>query len=84
MPEPPRKKDRPLAHYAYYSNMAIEMGLIIAIGVFGGIKLDKWLHLSPLFTIVCSLAGIGIALYVVLKDFIPSKKQHQDEKNRSH
>lgn len=84
MPAPLRKKNRPLAYYAYYSNMAVEMGLIIAIGVFGGIKLDKWLNISPLFTIVCSLAGIGIALYIALKDFIPSKKSQQDEKDRSH
>ena len=37
---------------AAYSGMAIQMGAIIALGTFGGVKLDQWLDLSPVFTII--------------------------------
>lgn len=56
--------------------MAIEMGVLIALGVFGGVKLDKWLDKSPLFTIVCSLLGVFIAMYLMIKDVI----RHTDSK----
>lgn len=77
-------KDKPLTNYAYYSNMALEMGVIIAAGVFGGVKLDKWLHTSPLFTLVCTLVAIAIALYVMLKDLLPNKKNNTDESKNTH
>jgi hypothetical protein len=47
------------------------MVAIILIGVFGGIKLDKWLSLKfPVFTVILSLLGTGIALYTGIKDFL--------------
>jgi len=48
---------------------------IILVGVFGGIKLDKWLKPSfPVFTVVLSFLSVIFALYYVLKDFIRMKK----------
>lgn len=80
MAEPRFKKDSPLHNYAYYSNMGIEMAVIIAAGVFGGIKLDKWLQLSPLFTIFLSLLGVGIAMYVMIKTLSPKNTtKHESE-----
>ena len=38
-------KQSPIHQYATYSNLAFEMGAIIALGVFGGIKLDKLLKI---------------------------------------
>ena len=72
-------KDKPLHKYVLYSNMAIEMGVLIALGVFGGVKLDKWLDKSPLFTVVCSLLGVFIAMYLMIKDVIrhPDSKKHE-------
>ncbi|MBO7647168.1 MAG: AtpZ/AtpI family protein [Bacteroidales bacterium] len=68
-----------LKKYVYYSNMAIEMGVLIAAGVFGGIKLDKWLDKSPLFTLICSLLGVFIAMYLMIKDVIriTDSKKHE-------
>ena len=80
MAQPKYNKKSPLHNYAYYSNMGIEMAVIIALGVFGGVKLDAWLHLSPLFTIILSLAGVGIAMYVMIKTISVSKKP-KDEQN---
>ena len=68
------KKKKPfLAGYARYSSAAIQMGLIIFLGVWGGIKLDKKLNTSPLFTIVGSLLFITLATYIAVKDVLPKK-----------
>jgi hypothetical protein len=54
-----------------YSSLAIQMGVIIALAVWGGNKLDKqYNNKTPVFTIVLSLLGIFAALYLVLKDLI--------------
>lgn len=63
-----------LAGYGRYTGLAFQMGLLIFFGTFGGIKLDEKLDLSPLFTLIGSLGGIALAIYVVVKDFIIKKK----------
>lgn len=68
-----------LKKYVYYSNMAVEMGVLIAAGVFGGVKLDKWLDKSPLFTLICSLLGVFIAMYLMIKDVIRSSDSKKHE-----
>jgi F0F1-type ATP synthase assembly protein I len=55
-----------------YSNLAIQMAVIIGLSAWGGNKLDKhYQNETPVFTIVLCLLGIGAALYLVLKDLIP-------------
>ena len=79
MPEPTnKKKDSPIHQYAVYTNLAFEMGAVIALGVFGSIKLDKLLNTSPLFTIICSLAGIALSLYLIIRS---SLKEQKNKKN---
>lgn len=58
-----------------YSNLALQMGITIGLGAWGGNKLDQYFkNTTPVFTIILSLLGIGAALYLVLKDLIkPSK-----------
>ncbi len=58
-----------------YGNMALQMGLIIGLSTLGGQKLDLYYtNQTPGFTIVLSLLGIIIAMYLVVKDFIQPKK----------
>lgn len=58
-----------------YGNMALQMGLIIGVAVWGGQKLDERAqNQTPVWTIVLSLLGIAIAMYIVLKDLISPKK----------
>lgn len=59
--------------YARYSGVAIQMGIIIFLGTYGGIKLDEYISTSPLFTLVGSLGSIVLAIYVVVKDVIKKK-----------
>jgi len=49
------------------------MGLIIFIGVWGGIKLDKLWGTSPLFTVIGSLLFIALGTYIAIKDVLPKK-----------
>ena len=75
------KYTRSLNNYARYSGLAFEMLFIIAAGVWGGIKLDERLHTKPLFAIICSLAGIALAFYVVIKDTLRQNRSDHGEKN---
>lgn len=68
---------------ASYSGMAFQMGIIIAGGTYGGIRLDKWLDLSPLFTIVCSLASIALAMYVMINKLSHNKKKNQSSEENA-
>jgi F0F1-type ATP synthase assembly protein I len=77
------QKLSPIHQYAKYSNMAFEMGAVIALGVFGGIKLDKLLNTSPLMTIICSLTGIAVSLYLIIRASLKSQKniKHESKEN---
>jgi len=68
------KTDKPKKNYnAYvkYSSIAVQMGLIVVAGTFGGYKLDKLFSLRfPIFTLVLSLGSVALAIYLAIKDFI--------------
>jgi len=58
-----------------YSNLGVQMLVIIFLSVFGGYHLDKYLELSfPVFTLIFSLVGIFAAIYHAVKDFIKPDK----------
>jgi F0F1-type ATP synthase assembly protein I len=62
-----------------FANVGIQMGLIIGLASWGGVKLDeKYQNKTPVFTIVLSLLGIGVGLYLVLKEFI-NPKNNKDQ-----
>ena len=67
-----------LNFYAKYSSIAIQMIVIILIGVFGGMKLDQLFKLKfPIFTVVLSLLSVVLAMYYVVKDLIKPNKQKE-------
>lgn len=67
---------RQLPNYVKYSNIAIQMAVIITAGVFGGLQLDKFLNWRvPVFTLILSLASVSIAIYLAIKDFIKMGKK---------
>ena len=78
------KKESPIHQYAVYSNLAFEMGVVIALGVFGGVKLDNLLNISPLFTILCSLASIAIAMFLVIRSLTKPKNRAKNEQKNTH
>ena len=51
------------------------MGITIGLFVWGGKKLDGYFqNKTAVFTIVLSLLGIALAMYLVLKDLIKPKE----------
>lgn len=66
MPEskPPLPPKKQLEFYARYSSLALQMLVIIGLGVFAGIKLDEWLSLGfPVFTLVLSVLSVILSIY---------------------
>ena len=70
------QKKKSLENYAKYSSIAMQMLVIILIGVFGGIKLDEWLNLGfPVFTLIFSILSVIFAIYYVIKDILKNNKK---------
>jgi hypothetical protein len=60
--------------YIRYSTMVFEMAAIIGIMTYIGVWADARLHThTPYCTLTAALIGVGVALYVTLKDFIKPK-----------
>jgi hypothetical protein len=60
-----------LDSYAKYSSIAIQMGVIIAGGIIGGVYLDDFLNLRfPIFTLLFSLLSVAAAIYIAIKDLL--------------
>jgi ATP synthase protein I len=66
-------KKRQLNSYARYSGMGLQMLVIIMVGVFGGYKLDQWLHTGPLLIIILSLFSVIISIYSVTRGLLRKK-----------
>lgn len=67
--EPPDKKKPSVNPYVRFSSMAFQMGITIGAGAWGGTWLDEHYQLEkPVWTIVLSLLGIGISLYLVIRE----------------
>jgi hypothetical protein len=68
------KKPDDKKNYMRYASMGTQMMLTIGLGVFAGVKLDKWLGLKfPIFTVVLSLASVFAAIYLAVKDLLKKK-----------
>lgn len=59
-----------LNNYTRYSGMAFQMLAIILVGVFGGYKLDEWLHTKPFLTIILSILAVFLSIYYVTRDLL--------------
>ena len=70
-----KQKNKPRFNdYVVYSTLGIEMAVVVFLGVWGGIELDKIVVLPiPLFKIVFPMLGIFAALYFLLRT-IKNKK----------
>lgn len=69
VPKPPDDKEKnPLRQVAVLSGIAIEMGVIIYLAARAGGWLDAYYQTEKrFFTAICTLAGVGISLWVVLR-----------------
>ena len=52
-----------------YSGMSTKIALAILAGVYGGKYLDeKWNLETPIFTLILSMVGLALALYIIIKE----------------
>jgi F0F1-type ATP synthase assembly protein I len=66
-PKPQRPSEKPNL-LLRFSDLALRMGVIIAIGAYAGHWIDQRMALTtPIFSIVLSLLAIGAAMYMVIK-----------------
>lgn len=74
----PSKKSLSKNPILRFSSMALQMGLIIGLAAWGGTELDtRAKNEKPIYTIILCLLGIGISLYLVIKD---ASKLSNDDK----
>jgi F0F1-type ATP synthase assembly protein I len=65
-----KKEKKQFDNFINYSSIGIQMLVIIAAGVFGGYKLDKWMeNRIPVFLIIFSTLAMAVAIYHAIKDF---------------
>lgn len=67
-----------MAAYARYSSIGLQMLIIIALGTFGGVKLDeKYPNKHNLFTVIFSLLSVLIAIFYVVKRILSITKEEE-------
>lgn len=62
-----RPTDRP-QHWLAASSAPWLMIAATVMGVVGGLALDRWLDCTPWGVLGCSLAGIGVGIYLVIRE----------------
>ena len=62
------QKKKPLKQFLKFSNLGIQMGIIIGLGSYLGFRLDNYFKLDNIFTVCSSLAGIFGALFFVIRE----------------
>jgi F0F1-type ATP synthase assembly protein I len=67
---PPDSNKRFLMRYAALGSQLLAA---IAIGVFAGLKADKWLHTSPLFACVLPLLILSLIFYKLFRETSKNK-----------
>ena len=54
-----------------YTSLATQMAITIFLGVWGGMKLDDYFQFdTPFMTLICSLLGVVLAVYIVIRDVL--------------
>ena len=81
MPDKPEPKFKKVFNQvSRYSTVGLELGFSIAIGVFAGYYLDRWLGTLPWLTIFLLLCGVAAGfkrIYMTLK----SLEREQEEED---
>ncbi len=75
------KKDSPIfKELAPYMNLGIQWGVTVGLGALLGWWLDKHFDSSPLWIIICSLAGVLIGMYTFFKTVLDLEKKKKQKK----
>jgi F0F1-type ATP synthase assembly protein I len=72
------KVDNPLKHFGILSAIGLQMGVIIAVGTFIGIKLDeKYPNERNLFTLIVTFLSVILSIYFVIRRVVSTLKDNK-------
>jgi len=57
-----------------YASLGTQLLVAIGLGVFVGLKADKWLHTSPLFSAALPLLVLSLMFYKLYRETSRQKK----------
>jgi F0F1-type ATP synthase assembly protein I len=57
-----------------YASLGTQLLVAIGLGVFVGLKADKWLHTSPLFSAALPLLVLSVMFYKLYRETSRQKK----------
>ena len=67
--EEKNQENKPPNEFSRYTGIAVKMAIIVLMGVFVGIKLDRWLNYQfEIFTVLFSIGSCILAMYVIIKE----------------
>jgi F0F1-type ATP synthase assembly protein I len=68
------KDKKSLSSYGKYSSLTLQMMVIILLGLWGGMQLDKLFKFQkPVLTVILCILSFAIAMYLLFKDIIKPK-----------
>ncbi len=77
MDDKPKKQ---IKNYVRFSGAALQMGAIITGGALLGVWLDgKYNPGGNMYTLICTLSGVVIAMYLIIREVINMSKEKEDE-----
>lgn len=69
--KPPKQRKKQFDNYIKYSNIPIQMIVVIGGGIWGGVELDKLTNIEfPVFTLILSIVSVFLGIYIAIKDFL--------------
>lgn len=60
-----------------YASLGTQLLVAIGLAVFAGLKLDQWLHVSPLFACVLPLLILSVIFYKLFRETGRKKKNEE-------
>ena len=70
------------SHLVRYSHLGIQFALVILLGIFLGVRLDRKLGTGSILTLVGTFVGAGIGFYVLYRETQSSKESDSDRADR--
>lgn len=75
-----QKPKKQIKNYLRFSAAAVQMGAIITIGALFGSWLDKkYNENGTLYTLIFTLFGVGVAMYLIIREVINMSKEKDEE-----
>jgi len=72
------KVDNPLKQFGILSAIGLQMGVVIAVGTFIGIKLDeKYPNERNLFTLIVTFLSVILSIYFVIRRVVSTSKDNK-------